>query len=144
MLQNILIAVDGSEGNKVAVDLGLEYAKAFNASVTAICVFDIRSYGIVGQPTVAGTEQAYMDNTFENAMAYVRTRAAAEGIPLTEKTVSGRPAETIAAESAKFDLVVCGTKGLTGAKRALMGSVAEVVVRTALCPVLVVRKTGKE
>ena len=128
----------------MAVDLGLEYAKTFGAAVTAICVFDIRSYGIVGQPTVAGTEQAYMESTFESALSYIRARAAEEGVSLTEKTVSGRPAETIASESAKYDLVVCGTKGLTGAKRALMGSVAESVVRTAQCPVLVVRKSDKQ
>jgi nucleotide-binding universal stress UspA family protein len=43
------------------------------------------------------------------------------------------------AGEAGCDLIVVGTHGRTGVKRALLGSVAEAVVRTASCPVLIVR-----
>jgi nucleotide-binding universal stress UspA family protein len=42
--------------------------------------------------------------------------------------------------AAGYDLIVMGTHGRTGFKHALMGSVAEKLVRTASCPVLTVRK----
>ena len=48
--------------------------------------------------------------------------------------------DKIAEESAGHDLCVCGSLGRTNAKRAVIGSVAEKVVRLAYCPVLVCRK----
>lgn len=140
MVKKVLVAVDGSEGNKTAVDAGFEFAKVFGASVTAICVFDIGTYGVVGgQPLSTGTAQEFIDSTFDAALAYFREKAAESGLECNVRTISGRPAEAIIAESANYDLVVTGTMGRTGLKRALMGSVAETVVRLAHCPVLVVR-----
>lgn len=54
---------------------------------------------------------------------------------------SGAPVEAITtfARQTKADLILIGTHGRTGFKRALLGSVAERVVRYAPCPVLVVR-----
>ena len=54
--------------------------------------------------------------------------------------LQGHPADKIAEESAGHDLCVCGSLGRTNAKRAVIGSVAEKVVRLAYCPVLVCRK----
>jgi len=55
-----------------------------------------------------------------------------------------RPYEEIVAEaeSARPDLIVMGTQGRGGLDRALLGSVAEKVIRLAPCPVLTVRETG--
>jgi len=47
-----------------------------------------------------------------------------------------------AAESERPDLIVMGTQGRGGLDRALLGSVAEKVIRLAPCPVLTVRETG--
>ena len=69
--------------------------------------------------------------------------AEANGIEVTTKVLLGRPAEEIVKESKNTDLVVCGSLGRTNLNRALMGSVAETVVRMAYCPVLVCRKTAK-
>jgi nucleotide-binding universal stress UspA family protein len=64
-------------------------------------------------------------------------------LPITARTRVGYPgAQTLAAldDDRTIDLVVMGSHGRTGIKRALMGSVAEKVVRHARCPVLVTRK----
>lgn len=63
---------------------------------------------------------------------------------LTTHTQLGSPAEAIAqlATDLEVDLVIVGTHGHRGITRLLLGSVAEGVVRTAPCPVLVVRPTG--
>ena len=139
MFKKILVAVDGSEGNKVAVDLAIDMIKVTDGTLTAICVFDIGTYGVIGQSVATGAEQELIDSTFNTALEYVRTRAKEAGVTLNVKTVSGRPAESIVAESVNHDLVVAGSLGRTGLKRALVGSVAETVVRLAHCPVLVVR-----
>ncbi|MBE6527026.1 MAG: universal stress protein [Thermoplasmata archaeon] len=140
MVKSILVAVDGSESNKVAVDTAIVYAKTFNASVTAICVFDIGNYGVLSQSAAVGSEQLLVDQMTESAMSYIREKIEGTGIDFRTKTVTGRPAEEIINESKGYDLVVCGTMGRTGLKRALIGSVAETVVRMAHCPVLVVRE----
>jgi nucleotide-binding universal stress UspA family protein len=58
--------------------------------------------------------------------------------------VTGRPADSITdyAQAERFDLIVMGTHGRTGLSHALLGSVAERVVRKAPCPVLTVRETA--
>jgi nucleotide-binding universal stress UspA family protein len=57
----------------------------------------------------------------------------------------GKPAAEIVdlAEELGVGLVVVGSRGLGGVRRALMGSVSDSVVRHAHCPVLVVRKEGE-
>ncbi len=57
----------------------------------------------------------------------------------------GDPATEIVrfAKDEKVDMIVIGTHGRSGLTRLLMGSVAEAVMRTALCPVLTVKRTDK-
>lgn len=135
-----MITTDGSESNKVAVDQGLEIAKGSGARVTALCVFDIGSYGHVAQGYGFGEEREYMIKAAEDALRYVVTRGKEVGVEVVPKIITGHPAEAIVEESKNFDLVVCGTIGRTGMQRVLLGSVAEKVVRLAHCPVLVCRK----
>ncbi len=65
-------------------------------------------------------------------------QAGLEGTTLVRE---GRPAEIICDEAreTEADLIVMGTRGLTGLKHLLVGSVAEHVIRLAPCPVLVAR-----
>ena len=62
------------------------------------------------------------------------------GVPTIIATSAGDPAEEIVRYAAghRVDLIVLGTHGRTGVSRVLLGSVAERVLRTAHCPVLVV------
>ncbi|MCB0165773.1 MAG: universal stress protein [Anaerolineae bacterium] len=62
--------------------------------------------------------------------------------PEAERLIlSGSPAETIVnvAKSESVDLIVVGTEGRKGIARAVLGSIAEAVVRDAPCPVMVVK-----
>ena len=80
------------------------------------------------------------DLPVRDAVARAREMGAAAGIEVVTKILQGHPADKIAEESAGHDLCVCGSLGRTNAKRAVIGSVAEKVVRLAYCPVLVCRK----
>jgi nucleotide-binding universal stress UspA family protein len=87
------------------------------------------------EPDYAGLEQM---------LANVRPTDPA--VPCERKLISGSPAETIVelAAAENVDLIVMGTHGRTGLRRLLMGSVAEAVIRTAPCPVLIYRAPAKK
>jgi nucleotide-binding universal stress UspA family protein len=142
MYNKILMTTDGSDSNKYAVDDGLKIAKAMDAEVTALCVFDIGSYANVAQGYGMGDEREYMIKSSEAALKYTMDKGKEMGVKITPKILTGRPADTIIEESKHYDLVICGSLGRTGISRALLGSVAEKVVRMAHCPVLVCRKQG--
>ena len=69
---------------------------------------------------------------------------AADGVPTRWIRRSGAPHEEIvsAAAQEKADYIVIGTHGYGGFSRFMLGSVADKVVRTAPCPVVVVRSTS--
>jgi nucleotide-binding universal stress UspA family protein len=68
-------------------------------------------------------------------------RMKAEGIECALHLCPGHPVGAIldTAEEVDADLIVMGTRGLSGLKHVLLGSVAERTIRTAPCPVLTVR-----
>lgn len=129
----ILIAVDFSELNVAALRTGLAWAHYLDGLVTLIHVTpDIEP---------AGTPLA--DAPLRQA-AWERLRgihAPDLSQPLAWKLVRGRPTEEIPLFASESDqhLIVVGTHGRSGLRRAVYGSVAEAVIREADCPVLAVR-----
>ena len=90
-------------------------------------------------------------NVFEAARAWVEKTlgewaagATTAGVPARWTVRTGVPYKEIvaAAESERPDLIVMGTQGRGGLDRALLGSVAEKMIRLAPCPVLTVRENG--
>jgi nucleotide-binding universal stress UspA family protein len=75
----------------------------------------------------------------EDALARIRTIA--DGVNLETVILEGKPAAEIVrfAGEKGIDLIVIGTQGKRGLERLLLGSVAEQVIRTAPCKVLVVK-----
>ena len=71
-------------------------------------------------------------------------RLRAQGIAVETVVREGYPATVIQeeADERRADLIVIGTRGLTGLKHLLLGSVAERVVQKAPCPVLTVKTPG--
>jgi len=76
----------------------------------------------------------------EQMAALVREKSRA-GVPLESRVVEGTPFSEICkvARAEGANLIVMGTRGLTGLKHVLIGSTAEKVVRKAPCPVLVLK-----
>jgi nucleotide-binding universal stress UspA family protein len=135
-----LVAIDGSESSDLAVDEAIKLAKQFGSEIVGITVFDIGSYAAVSQAYGMGDERALMNNVANTALEYFNTKTKEAGIKADTVFVSGRPADKIVAEAKKFDLLVCGTIGRTGISHAILGSVAEKIIRLAPCNVLVCRK----
>ena len=73
------------------------------------------------------------------AVGHGEGRCEVDQAPETRGTLADQLAIAAQAESLPADLIVMGTRGLTGLKHVVLGSVAERVVRTAPCPVLTVK-----
>ena len=77
----------------------------------------------------------------EEQMAALAREKAGAGVPIEARVLEGTPFSEIckAARAEGANLIVMGTRGLTGLKHVLIGSTAERVVRKAPCPVLVLK-----
>lgn len=141
--QRILVAVDFSEDSRNALACAAALAARFDASLTLVHVVEPH----FGLPDADGLEltEAGSDAS-EFAEAKLDLRALGEQMlgpcRVVETVVRAGLAFFEITEAAKAlgaDLIVVGTHGYTGIKRALLGSTAEKVVRHAPCPVLVAR-----
>jgi nucleotide-binding universal stress UspA family protein len=141
LYEKILIATDGSEYTKNAVDYGIDLAKNTGAKLHAIYVVDTAAFASI--PMDAAWESMYdlLRQEGDEATKYVADKAQTEGLEVERTTIEGHPADEIIkyAEKNLISLIVMGTLGKSGLDRFLLGSVAEKVVRNSKIPVLVVR-----
>ena len=153
MYQKILVPTDGSDTAEAAVDSALDLAERCEAGVHALYVVDTDSLSIsLGGEQIDRIEQgnfAEMDEVRERAEAatgYVADRARERGLTAVENVSAGKPHVLIAdyVEDNDIDLVVMGSHGRSGVKRALLGSVTERTLRSTHVPVLVVDVQGVE
>jgi nucleotide-binding universal stress UspA family protein len=143
-MRKILVPIDGSECSLNAAKYAIKVAKDENADLFCIHVIASVPYGYASSTPAI---DQYFKDIEEKAQSWfnkVRDMAMNEGIPelKTEtftdvKSVIGSIIDY--ATSRDVDLIVIGTRGRTGLKRFLMGSVANGVVQHAHCPVLLVR-----
>jgi nucleotide-binding universal stress UspA family protein len=144
--KQILVPVDFSSASKVALDQAAALAQQLNAVVDILHVWDLPAsvkdddvIELQGLPsTVADAVRHYAKDT----LAAFTKKAQQSGIAVrSARAVPGRTYETIVEEAERggYDLIVIGTHGRKHLSRAILGSVAERVVRYAHCPVLVAR-----
>jgi nucleotide-binding universal stress UspA family protein len=141
--RKIMIATDGSELVKKAVDKAIELAKLTEAKLYAVNVI---AYGEFPEafPKDVGWENAMRErlrNEGKEATAYVEGIGKTTGVEVESVILEGSPAREIVdfAEKNDIDVIVVGTLGKTGIERFLLGSVAGNVVRYSKKPVLVVK-----
>jgi universal stress protein A len=146
--ERILVAVDFSEESRSALACAAEMASKFDASLTLVHVVEPH-FGPpeADLPPLSGEAS----DAEEFAEAKLELNALGEQMlgpcRVVETTVRAGLAFFEITEAAKAlgaDLIVVGTHGYTGLKRALLGSTAEKVVRHAPCPVLVARDSYQD
>jgi nucleotide-binding universal stress UspA family protein len=152
----ILLAIDGSESATHATQAAVELSKTADSELYVLYVGEDVYLGAFVYPEATnpeGVEQKdpalieELGRQFEQVARQVLD-AEVEKVRAVGGTVAeaylrmGTPAAEIVdlAEELGVGLVVVGSRGLGGIRRALMGSVSDSVVRHAHCPVLVVRK----
>jgi nucleotide-binding universal stress UspA family protein len=135
----ILVATDGSDRNRAAVDEALRIGRECGSAVHAIYVIDASSLESAVSGGVSGDAWAVLQSEAATALAQIKAKAA--GVNLETVILEGKPAAEIVkfAKEQKIDLIVIGTQGKKGIERLLLGSVAENVIRSAPCRVLVVK-----
>lgn len=142
-IRKILVPVDFSDPSRDAMRFACDLAKRYEASVTLLHVYQVPGYALPEGYILAGPETvAELMSAIDKGMAGVKREAEAEGVrDVATSVVQGVAfAEIVrAAREGMIDLIVMGTHGRTGLKHALLGSVAEKVLRKAPCPVLTVR-----
>jgi nucleotide-binding universal stress UspA family protein len=134
-IKRILIPTDGSDSALVAAEYGLELGQSTNALVFAIHVFDLNSISSIEYPN----EEQYIQKISEGYVNKIVEMGEKIGVKVEPLISSGDPAIGIIDISQNYDLIVMGTLGRTGLSHAILGSVAEKVVRLSKCPVLVVK-----
>jgi nucleotide-binding universal stress UspA family protein len=143
----IVVGTDGSETAAQAVNKAIELARLTGAKLSLVSAYQPAP----GRRVQAEQAGAPADVQYEigprEDVNIVLDAAAAEakeqGIEVQTHPVEGDPADAIlnVAEEARADLIVVGNKGMTGARRYLLGSVPNNVSHHAPCNVLIVRTT---
>ena len=147
-ISKILVAIDGSEHSFKASEYALELAKSFGAQLYAVTVTYIPASDHQSQIEVLS--KSLVEDNSNNSMKDVGNwfenftqNAKEDNIQLkTELINSTRPVDYVIleyAEEQKIDLIVLGTKGRTGFKKLMLGSIASSIVTYAHCPVMVVK-----
>jgi nucleotide-binding universal stress UspA family protein len=143
-ISNILVATDFSPSAERAVATATDYARHFQAQLIVLHAYRV---DIPVASPLTGGGYVLPDGFFEQLAKEARLRVekvasqiAASGVSTTGVAIDRHPATAIIeeAKARKVDLIVMGTRGLTGIKHLALGSVADRVVRTAPCPVLTV------
>ena len=147
----ILVATDGSEEAKLAITTAADLAKATNSELHIAYVFPTAVQRPFPNPILARPADE-MERELEEAMGQAQSfldreveQVKGEGVSVADThLVRGQPDREVVHLSEDIDagLIVMGSRGLGGMRRALMGSVSDSVVRHAHCPVLVVRQQG--
>jgi nucleotide-binding universal stress UspA family protein len=145
--QRILVPVDFSETSTRALDYAIELAKLLNAKITVLHAYE---FPIVGFPDGAlmasGEVAAKLANAAQAGLDKMVSDRAERGVPLEKLLREDTPWRAVnhVADEMDADLIIIGTHGRTGLARALLGSVAENVIRTATRPVLSIHGPKKD
>jgi nucleotide-binding universal stress UspA family protein len=146
MYGSIVVGTDGSDTAKEAVRQATELAKAVGASILLVSAYEpVPESRLRHERSDVPEDVSWMVNPREDVQAVLDGAAeeiTAAGVPGVETYArEGDPADAIldVAEEKGADLIVVGNKGMTGARRFLLGSVPNKVSHHAPCNVMIVR-----
>ena len=143
--RRIIVPLDGSDFAFRAAEYSINLAKLtggeiiFVHAIVDMPYIEYMSPGVLTAPRYIEEAKKLTDEWF----SHVKSKAAKHGIKVSAETIFNLTsvAESLInyASAQKADLIVIGTRGRSGLKRLVLGSVASAVVAHAACPVLVVR-----
>ena len=145
MFKQIVVGTDGSETAARAVGQALELAKTLDARVEIVSAYaPVSPSRLRDEAKAVPAELQWRLNAREEVdttLAAAVAQARDAGVTVATHAREGDPADAIldVAEEQGADLIVVGNKGMTGAKRFLLGSVPNKVSHHAPCSVLIIR-----
>lgn len=143
----VVVAIDLRKGCVGIMHRALSYAAQAGAELHLVYVAEpnianVKPPADMEAPELTGTDHHKLSDFVARRRAEFEASAGKAAPNVTIHTETGDPADKLVEVAAELDadIIVIGTHGRTGLKRILLGSVAEVVVRRAGCPVFVVRE----
>ena len=148
MFTSIVIGTDGSETAHTALRRAIDLAAGLGARLQIVSAYEpVSDQRLHGEQVDVPADLQWMINPHDDVMALLeqaQAEAREAGVAEVETFArQGDAADAIVdiAEEQRSDLIVVGNKGMTGAKRFLLGSVPNKVSHHAPCSVLIVRTT---
>lgn len=161
MLDKILVAIDQSTASQGAFEAALELAQALGAELTLIHALDIFDPMSPERPTApVGSYSMALDNVlreryeqqwaefvnqFDALLRQKQEIAEAAGVTVSYQQPYGNPGPVICkvAKHRKTDLIVMGSRGRSGLRELLLGSVSNYIMHHAPCSVMVIHPDGR-
>ena len=146
MFQSIVVGTDGSDTASMAVREAIELARLHGSRLCIVSAYEpVSDQRLAERQVQVPDDLQWMVNPRGDVLATLdaaRSQAAGGGVAAVETFArQGDAADAIldVAEEQSSDLIVVGNKGMTGAKRFLLGSVPNKISHHAPCSVLIVR-----
>jgi nucleotide-binding universal stress UspA family protein len=158
LITKILVPIDGSEPANSALDFSLYLADKCAAEVLVLSVMEpkiipvfTQSYGQpMDAPQMPPVSPAEVQSILKSqrsvyekllAEALKKVNKNYPNLKASTKLAEGQPSEKIieTAKQGNFDMIVIGSRGLSGIKEFILGSVSNTVANKANCPVLIVK-----
>ncbi len=145
-IENIVVPVDFSTHSEKAIGTALALAKTFGAKLHLVHAYHLPfPMGALDQIAIPQDFARAVRDSASSKLEIILQRITGEGIRGEIHLTGSPPVQAIeeTAERVGADLIVMGTRGLTGLKHVLLGSVAERTIRTAPCPVMTVKDSSE-
>ncbi len=143
MYTRILVATGGSPWSDAAVAYAIALATHMRAELCILTVLNVS--GVYATPDVMTSSELLMESVEQQGqdlLAHATARATDAGVPHVAILKWGNVTETVLQTAAEeqCDLIVLGSRGLSGFKRLMLGSISNAVTAKAQCPVLVIKQ----
>ncbi|MFO7835778.1 MAG: universal stress protein [Candidatus Thorarchaeota archaeon] len=140
-IETIVVAVDGSEHSDKAVQYACSIGPSMDAEVILLHVVPMLVSATPYQDTVSDQPFLALEKVGEDILTKAKTLASNLGCEVTDLLDHGDPASRIIeiADEKDADIIIMGSRGLSGIKRFFVGSISDKVTNHAKCPVMLVR-----
>jgi nucleotide-binding universal stress UspA family protein len=140
-IKSLLVAVDGSEFSDKAVRYACAMGPSLGAEVVLLHVVPMLVSATPYHDTVSDQPFLALQKVGEDILAKAKEIAVALKCEVTELISHGDPANKIVdiATERNSDLIIMGSRGVSGIKRLFVGSISDKVMNQAPCPVMIVR-----
>ncbi len=137
-IKRVVIPIDDSEASQIAAEQAAFFAKALDVEVLLINVDESREFMIskMLEKKILQEKNILLENTKQKVESW--------GISTQTKMMLGQPAQEISNYVSDSDLIVMGSHGREGFNKFFLGSVSEQVLRSAPCPVMIVKPFNKK
>ncbi|MFQ5832692.1 MAG: universal stress protein [Candidatus Thorarchaeota archaeon] len=140
-IKSLLVAVDGSEFSDKAVRYACAMGPSLGAEVVLLHVVPMLVSATPYHDTVSDQPFLALQKVGEDILAKAKSIAVSMNCEVTELISHGDPANKIVdiACEREVDLIIMGSRGVSGIKRLFVGSISDKVMNQAPCPVMIVR-----